>query len=203
VVKFIYFDFGGVLVNYDNVFTKVCSDFEINKDEFIKFESETISRMDIGIGNLVGFWKKCVEKFKLSNADNYDLAKSWVSDYKKIKPVQDLINSLEGNTKMGIISNIPAEVWWAAYKNNWVPRIKYDQVLLSSDLGVVKPDSRIYEIAEEKTRVSPEEILFVDDKEENLVGPIKMGWKTLCFDQSKAEDEVLKIYSKIPSKLTS
>jgi FMN phosphatase YigB (HAD superfamily) len=193
MINFIYFDFGAVLVNYDEVFKKVSSDFNLDRDEFKDFYNNFVVDMDVGKESVSGFWKKSVEKFGLKNAFEYNLAKSWVSDYKIIQPVFKMIHSLEGKVDMGIISNIHADVWWAAFEDNWVPKIKYKEILLSSDLGVVKPSRDIYEIAQGKANIKAEEILFIDDKEENLVEPKKMGWKTVLFDQNKAIDGVKKI----------
>lgn len=66
--------------------------------------------MDVGKISVNEFWERCVDNFQIKNAKDYDLAKSWVSDYKIIKPVQDLIYSLVGKIDMGIISNISAEI---------------------------------------------------------------------------------------------
>lgn len=193
MIKFIYFDFGAVLVNYDEVFKKVSSDFNLDIDEFKDFYNNFVVDMDIGKESVSGFWKKSVEKFSIKNALSYNLAKSWVSDYKIIQPVFEMIHSLEGKVDMGIISNIHADVWWAAFEDNWVPKIKYKEILLSSDLGVVKPSRDIYEIAQEKANIKAGEILFIDDKEENLVEPKRMGWKTVLFDQTNAVVAVSKI----------
>jgi putative hydrolase of the HAD superfamily len=180
MIKFIYFDFGAVLVNYDEVFKRVCTDFNLDRDEFKNFYDGFVLDMDVGKESVSGFWRKSVENFGLKNALDYNLARSWVSDYKVIQPVFDMICSLEGKVDMGIISNIHADVWWAAFEDNWVPKVKYKEILLSSDLGVIKPSKDIYEIAQEKANVKAEEILFIDDKEENLIEPKKMGWKQ-CF----------------------
>ncbi len=193
MIKFVYFDFGAVLVNYDEVFRKVCNDFNLNIDEFKNFYNDFVLDMDVGKESVSGFWKKSVEKFGLKNALDYNLPKSWVSDYKIIYPVFEMIHSLEGKVDMGIISNIHADVWWAAFEDNWVPKVNYKQILISSDLGVTKPSRDIYKIAEERSKVLPEEILFIDDKEENLIEPKKMGWKTVTFDQTNAIDGVNKI----------
>ena len=194
MIKFVYFDFGGVLVNYDDVYTKVCRDFNLDRDEFGKFYRGLVDDMDVGKVNVNEFWNRCIENFGIKNGENYDLAKSWVSDYKIIKPVQDLIYSVEGKVGNGIISNISAETWWAALEDNWVPNIKYNETILSSDVGLVKPERKIYQMAQEKLKnIDSSEILFIDDKPENLIEPKLMGWKTFCFDQLKADKDVLEI----------
>lgn len=194
MIKFIYFDFGAVLVNYDDVFQKVTKDFDIKMTDFMEFYQTFVKDMDIGKCDVNIFWNECVRKFNLKNVNDYDLAKSWVSNYKIIRPIHNLIFSLIGKVGIGIISNIPAEIWWAAKEAKWVPDIKYDEIILSSDVGVVKPDRKIYEMAQEKlTGINPNEILFVDDKLENLIEPNLMGWKTVCFDQWNLENGVSQI----------
>ena len=193
MIKFVYFDFGAVLVNYDNVFTKVCNDFSLDKSEFKNFYNKFVDNMDVGKDSVEGFWKKCVENFNLENGLNYNLPKSWVSDYKIIKPIFEMMTSLEGKINMGIISNIHADIWWAAFADNWVPKIKYNEFILSSDVATMKPHKEIYEIAQKRSGVNSNEILFVDDKPENLIIPNGMGWKTVLFDQFKADDGVSRI----------
>lgn len=193
MIKAIYFDLGGVLVNYDNVFHKVCSDFTLDFNDFLKFYSQFDNDMAFGKIKMDYFWKKCIKEFDLKNAKNYDLPKSWVSDYKIVKPINDLIYSLEKKIEIGIISNIGPGIWEAALKYKFVPNIKYKKVYLSCKEEMYKPNSDIYEKVQKESGFKPEEILFIDDKEENLVVPKNLGWKTVLFNQLKAEEGVEKI----------
>lgn len=194
MIKVIYFDFGGVLVNYEKFLHTMCSDFGLNTDDFFKFYDK-FDYLDMSIGKITTdeFWQKCIEKFKLKNAENYDLLKSWVLDYRIIKPINELVYSLENKIDMGIISNIPSGTWEPALKYGMVPNIKYKKVFLSYQLGLRKPDPEIYKIVQKESGVKGKEILFVDDIEENLVVPQSLGWKTVLFNQNKAEEGVKKI----------
>ena len=193
MIKLIYFDFGGVLVNIGDVLKTVCKDFKLNSEEFKKFYADFDHDLAFGKISNDYFWKRCVEKFCLKNAESYDFPKSWVSDYKIIKPINELIYSLEGKIEIGILSNVNPGVWEAALKDNWVPNIKYKNTFLSYKLGMVKPNPKIYELAQSQSQVKPEEILFVDDRAENLITPKEMGWKTVLFDQKMAKECVKKI----------
>ena len=193
MIKNIYFDFGAVLVNYENVFQKVCSDFSLDFNEFWKFYD--LLDEDLAYGKITTdeFWKKCIEKFSLKDAQNYDLVRWWVSDYEIIKPINDLIYFLENKKEVGIISNIGSGVWEAAMKYDFVPNIKYKKVYLSYKEGMIKPNLDFYEKVQKESLVKPDEILFIDDKEENLIVPKNLGWKTVLFNRLKAEEEVKKI----------
>jgi FMN phosphatase YigB (HAD superfamily) len=156
-------------------------------DEFIEFYDKYDLDINLGKVSTEEYWKKCIERFKLENAEDYDLPKWWVADYKIIKPVNEMIFGLVGKIDMGIISNINSGIWEAAVKYEYVPNIEYKQILLSYKLGIKKPDRKIFEIAQEKSGVHPEEILFIDDQLKNLTVPEEMGWKTVLFDQSQSE----------------
>jgi putative hydrolase of the HAD superfamily len=198
MIKIIYFDFGGVLVNYDRVFQKVCRDFNLNFDEFLKFYNQFDSDLSVGKIKTEEFWRKCVDNFGLKNIDNYSLTKAWVSDYDIIEPINKIIYFLENKFEIGIISNINSDIWEAAVEEKWVPNIKYKKVLLSYKIGITKPNNEIYKIAQQESGAKPDEILFIDDKEENLKIPKDMGWKTVLFDMNQAEKgiEEIKVFLK-------
>lgn len=193
MIKQIYFDFGAVLVNYEKVFQKVCRNFSLDYNNFLMFYDQFDCKMSEGKIETKEFWEKCIEKYSLKNAKNYDLAKSWVLDYDIIQPINNLIYSLESKVDIGIISNICSGIWEAAFKHKMVPNIKYRKIYLSCELKMMKPSPDIYKKIQEESGVEPSEILFIDDKEVNLVVPKNMGWKTVLFDMTKAEQGVSEI----------
>jgi len=74
-----------------------------------------------------------------------------------------------------------------------VPNIKYKKVYLSYQLGLIKPDIELFKLVQTESGVNPEEILFVDDKSENLIAPTNLGWKTILFNPNQAQEGVDKI----------
>lgn len=197
MIKTIFFDFGNVLVTYDKVFNKICDDFKLNCDDLLEFYSLFHEQLTIGEMETSDFWKKCIEHYTLDKEKikEYDFEGSWVADYEIIKPINSLINELKEKINIGIISNINSGIWEAALKDSWVPNINYVSIILSYKVASIKPNREIYELAQIESQVNPDEILFVDDKEINLIEPTKMGWKTILFDPNKAEDGVKKIRS--------
>ena len=66
----------------------------------------------------------------------------------------------------------------------------------------MKPDRMIYEVAEARARdinqAKPDEILFVDDREENVMAARQYGWNAeVCWGGATAE-EVLVRYGVLP-----
>ena len=62
---------------------------------------------------------------------------------------------------------------------------EFDRRFISGQLGVIKPEPRIYEIVEEESGVDPAHILFIDDKAENIAAAKARGWKTHLFEGPK------------------
>lgn len=52
--------------------------------------------------------------------------------------------------------------------------------VLSYECGALKPHERIYRRAEERSGCRGAEILFLDDKPENVAAAEKLGWQTIC-----------------------
>jgi epoxide hydrolase-like predicted phosphatase len=56
----------------------------------------------------------------------------------------------------------------------------FTDYIFSFEHGVLKPVDRIYEITEQRTGCRGGEILFLDDKPENVEAGAKRGWRTIC-----------------------
>lgn len=56
---------------------------------------------------------------------------------------------------------------------------KLDYVGLSFKLEVMKPKNKIYQLVEEQTKIEPNNILFIDDRIDNINGARDRGWKVL------------------------
>lgn len=59
---------------------------------------------------------------------------------------------------------------------------EFDQLYLSGALGVTKPAPRIYELLEQGCGIPPADLLFTDDRAENIAAAAARGWQTHLFD---------------------
>src|SRR5262245_42670054 len=67
---------------------------------------------------------------------------------------------LKGTYRLGLLTNIPRSMFDRLLPDATI----FDILLISSELKVVKPDPKIFELAIKRAECAPEEILFVDDK---------------------------------------
>ena len=56
-----------------------------------------------------------------------------------------------------------------------------DEMIISAEEGIVKPDERIYQIALDKLGVEPEETVFLDDLRVNVEAARQLGIKAVQF----------------------
>jgi len=59
---------------------------------------------------------------------------------------------------------------------------EFDRTYVSGRLGCVKPHNLIYEIVEADCKISPERLLFTDDRLENIQAAAARGWQVHHFD---------------------
>jgi len=58
----------------------------------------------------------------------------------------------------------------------------FDRLYVSGQMGVIKPDPRIYEMVEDDCGLPPESLLFTDDRADNITAAARRGWRTHQFE---------------------
>lgn len=62
---------------------------------------------------------------------------------------------------------------------------EFDQAFISGQLQCIKPDFEIYQHLERDTGISPAQLLFADDRPENIVTAKARGWQAHLFTTSE------------------
>jgi putative hydrolase of the HAD superfamily len=94
--------------------------------------------------------------------------------------------------RIGLLSNMPADFRdYLPVGVNWLPVC--DHRTLSCELKITKPDIGIYEHCLRGLRVSPDNALFIDDREVNIEAAEKLGIQCVHFRTTEqALEEVLR-----------
>lgn len=58
---------------------------------------------------------------------------------------------------------------------------RLEGILISGDVGVTKPDPRIYRLCEQRFGLDPEHLVFIDDSPANVDAARVLGWDALLF----------------------
>jgi len=100
--------------------------------------------------------------------------------FKENKEVAALLPKLKENFKLVLLSNtnsIHQEYGWKNYGF-----LKYfDKLILSHEVGAIKPEKEIYKCVENFTKESATHHLFIDDVLEYANAAKKLGWDAIQF----------------------
>jgi epoxide hydrolase-like predicted phosphatase len=99
----------------------------------------------------------------------------------------DLVNyirSLRTRYRTGIISNAWDDVR-SMIKERWKMADAFDQIVVSAEVKIGKPDPRIFKLALENLGVAPEEAVFIDDFAHNIEGARAVGMHAIQFQTSE------------------
>ena len=88
-------------------------------------------------------------------------------------------DTIKPHYKLGLLSNA-ADNWLDNLFAPWQVEL-FDTVVLSCEVGMVKPDPRIYDLTAMKLGYLPEECLFVDDIERFVTAAIDVGMHGVVF----------------------
>lgn len=90
----------------------------------------------------------------------------------------------EAGTRLAVLSNAPASMGRAVRRQPWSSM--FTTVVISGEIGVVKPDPAIYRALLEKLAVPAERVWFTDDRPENVSGALAAGIHAVRFTDAAA-----------------
>ncbi len=201
-ISFIYFDVGSVLIDWQNVFTTAAQYHQLTVDEIGSVFDENADDLTKGIMSPASFWQEVIKKYHIKNASHYDFLSSWVADYKPIAPTHALIHDIKHKYNIGLLSNIYKGMLPKLLEKELIPNIEYHSIVFSCDVGMMKPEPEIYVLAQQLAGVSPKEILFIDDKQENLDAADNVGWQTFLFNSQDNAHSVQQLKKQLSANLS-
>jgi len=101
------------------------------------------------------------------------------------------VKALKTRYIIALLSNDVAE--WSAYlRGRYRINEHIDYAFISGEMGLRKPDPKIYERALDMMGVLPSECVFVDDSPERVAAAAKLGIESILFDRNDVRYEGLK-----------
>ncbi len=189
-IKFVYFDINGCLVRFfHRAFSFLAEETGTPSDHIESLfwhYNDAVCRGEMDMEDFDTIISKAVGK-KINWIDYYIRA---------VEPIQGMKELLEWTSQrydVGLLSNIMPGHIERMQHEGLIPTIDYKAVVDSSEVGAIKPESKIYEIAQGLVNVQPHEILFIDDARANLMSAEKHGWKVMWFDDYRPEDSIANI----------
>lgn len=200
MIRFVYFDLGGV-VNKDFSATGKWDDLREElgikpSETYEKFwaavEKDICTREEVD--TLLPILK---EKFGAKIPKHYSLLDTFVKRFEKNESIWPVIDEIHKTAQIGLLTMMYPHMFDAIEKSEILPHITWDVVVDSSVVKLVKSDPKIYELAQEKAGVSGNEILFVENSKKYLPIAKSFGWQTFFYDSTnyeKSSEELLNFW---------
>ncbi|MFW9864518.1 MAG: HAD family hydrolase [Candidatus Thorarchaeota archaeon] len=180
--KVIIFDLGGVVIDLDfsNFYNKIITQSPLNKPQ-TPIILEFFRQSDIyHQGNMTDseFYQLACDLLQVcmvNQLDFFDAFNSIISDINL--EIIELIRHLRNTNKYKLIalSNVNSSHWKYIMNKKWDFIDYFDELILSHEIHLIKPNPKIFEIAIKKSGCKPEEIVYIDDGLNNIRSAKEFG----------------------------
>lgn len=196
MIKAVIFDYGKVISQAPNTHVRkdIADSFHVTEEEVGVLIGKYIGEFRKGKMSEDEFWIKIsADLGKPIPPNKYEL---WRNDFRnKLEISEDMLEYVRSIKAKGIKV--------AVLSNNIVPYVEvikqrdgykdFDIVINSCEVGCSKPDEEIYILTLNKLGLKPEEVLFVDDRKENIDTAAKIGMNVeLVTEEEKLKQDINK-----------
>ena len=196
-IRAVIFDLGGVLVRTEDRRSRaeLAHRLGLTYDELSRlvFESESARLATQGNRSTQEHWESIRGRLGVSPEDFPAVrAGFWGGDLLDTSLVA-YISSLRPRFKTGLLSNAWDNLR-QVINDTWKIADAFDDIIISAEVGISKPDPRIYQLAVQRLDVLPQEAVFVDDFPHNVQAAQELGMQGVLFknpDQVRRDLEVL------------
>jgi epoxide hydrolase-like predicted phosphatase len=148
--------------------------------EKLIFRSKMSKLASIGKASTEDIWNSVQEKLGLTNSELEQLRVDFFAGDRIDEELLAFIRRLKGQVKIGMITNAWPDIRpWMEEQAGIADA--FDHIVISSEVGMVKPQKEIYWLSLSGLDVAAEEALFIDDFVENIEGAEAVGMHAIHF----------------------
>ena len=128
--------------------------------------------------------KKSMEAYKIENSMKNDL----LNLYKVLSPFEEVLETLkslkEKKYKLAILSNGTPELLNELVKTNNLESY-FDDIFSIEEVGVYKPDTKVYDIPIKKYGIKKNEVIFLSSNTWDVSGGGNYGYQSIWVNRNK------------------
>jgi putative hydrolase of the HAD superfamily len=156
------------------------------------FDSQASRLASVGDGSVEAIWNGLADRFNLSQPEREQLERDFWSGDEVDHDLLAFVRDLRPTYKTALLSNAWPDVRHFI-ENVWGFADAFDHLVISAEVGLVKPDPRIYQLTLDHLEVAAEGSVFIDDFEENVVGARQVGMQAIRFQSPDQVVDELKV----------
>jgi putative hydrolase of the HAD superfamily len=194
MIKAVFFDLGGVIVRTEFQAPRehLAERLGMEYEDLVKLVFDSPSSLKASHGEISDkeHWAEVTKRLRRPAAETETIREEFFAGDVVDREILEFLRSLRPDYFVGLISNA-----WPDLRD-YIARQKFDdafdQMVISGEVGVMKPEPRIYQIAMEQAGVDPDEAVFVDDFFENVEGCRAVGMHGIHFRDPETAMQKLK-----------
>ena len=157
------------------------------------FFSDYNDSVDLGEVTQDQFNEYILDILQMPRENKYLLEKIINEDFYIDEELLKKIIRMRRDYKMGLISNYSNELR-KKIENEWAFKSVFDEIIISCEVGLIKPDPEIFNLMLDRLGVRADESVFIDDRIKNIDGAKKMGFHTIFYtNKGQAMEELARI----------
>ncbi len=188
--RFVYFDLGKVLVHFDHqTAVEQLARLSGKSETLVRqvvFDSELQTRYETGLVSGEQFAAEVNQALE-SSLHTSEILEAISDIFSPNDPILAAIDVVRASgVPLGILSNTCEAHWRWIMDRQW-PMFGpwWSQIVLSYEVGGMKPASKIYEVCEQRAGCAGENLFFTDDRAENIAAAQDRGWSTYHFTSAE------------------
>jgi len=185
-MKAIIWDMGGVLVRTHSQAGRRKWEQALNLPalelERVVFASESARQAGLGKISVDDHWGWILDHYGIPHEQRDELERDfWSGD----EVDHDLVSNI-GRLKTRYLTGLITNAWLDIrhmLEDVWGINAVFDEIVISAEVGLAKPDPAIYEMMLDRLNIEPAEAVFIDDFLANINAAQELGMHTIHFQQ--------------------
>ena len=191
-ISFVYFDVGGVAIQDFSDSPKWDSMMDVmgipvdRRAEFDELYHTYDTEICLGKHEDT-LLPEIASRFNLSLPEGFSMRQYFLDHFDPNTSLWPIVAHCKKSASIGLLTDQYPGMLTQITKLHLLPPVAWSVVIDSTQVGFRKPMPQIYQIAQEKAGVPAGEILFIDNRQKNLIPAEALGWQTFFYDSKDYE----------------
>lgn len=189
MIKFVYFDIGGVLIKdfsddtdkWESILKEIGVKRELYNqvsDLFCEYEKNELCTTR-SVDSLIPIFSK---KFDINFPKDFSFLEYNLDHFGRNPSIWPIVKKAKQNYNIGLLTNMYVKMLDGIKEKKLLPPVDWDVIIDSSVVKLRKPDIQIFKIAQEKSGFKNSEIFFIDNSIENVKAAKDYGWNAYRYN---------------------
>ncbi len=183
-ISVVFWDLGGVLVRTEDRSKRERWEqrfgMEPRQLDRLIFGSDAGRKASVGEYSVEEVWEWVRQELELNQEEGQQLTRDFWQGDDLDEDLVAYVRGLRPRFQTGLISNAWLELR-DLLENHWHIDDAFDDLVISAEVGLAKPDPAIYKLALERLKVEADRTIFVDDFSHNIAAAAEIGMHAVHF----------------------